>query len=274
MFSDLHLHSSYSDGRLTPSELVKKAVELGLDYLAISDHDCLDGIEEAIRAASGTPLVVIPAVEFSCVITDVRKEIHILGYIKNYKDKNLRSLLKYFTEAREKRAKNIVSRLSELGIKIDYEQVKEIAGYGTIGRPHIARAIVSSGGARSVRQAFEEFLAEGAPAYLPKAAFSVDAAISAIHNAGGLSSWAHPPMEVLIKNIEYYRKAGLNGIEAVHPLLDSRDKRRARRLAQKHGLFVTGGSDWHSMDRDGDLGSFKVKTEELKGFLEAYFKTS
>lgn len=274
MFSDLHIHSTFSDGRLSPSELVKIAIEAGLDYIAISDHDCLDGIEEAQRCARGSSLVVIPAVEFSCVIADVEKEIHILGYIKNYKNKNLQKLLKYFSEAREKRAKGIVAKLAELGVTINFEDVKEIAGYGTVGRPHIAKAIVDTGLARNVWQAFDEFLNEGAPAYMPKAAFSVDAAISAIHNAGGLASWAHPPMEIMRQHIDYYGKIGLDGIEAWHPLLDSRDRRRARRMAQKNDLFFTGGSDWHSIERDGPFGSYRVKTEDIDGFLKAYFKTS
>jgi predicted metal-dependent phosphoesterase TrpH len=274
MFSDLHIHSTYSDGTLSPSELVKKAVYADFDYIAISDHDCLDGIEEAIRASHGTKLVIIPAVEFSCVITDVKKEIHILGYIKNYKDKNLRKLLKYFSDAREKRAKEIVAKLAELGIVIDFEAVKEIAGYGTVGRPHIAKAIVNTGAVRNVWQAFEKYLNEDAPAYLPKAAFSVDAAISAIHNAGGLASWAHPPLEIMRQHIDYYSKIGLDSIETWHPLLDSRDRRRARRMAQKNGLYVTGGSDWHNIERDGPFGSYHVKTDDLREFLEAYFKTS
>jgi predicted metal-dependent phosphoesterase TrpH len=274
MFSDLHLHSTLSDGRLTPSELVHEAIETGLQYIALSDHDCLDGIEEAVHAAKGSSLLIIPAVEFSCVIENVKKEIHILGYIKDYKNKKLHSLLKYFAEARTKRAKSIVKKLAALGIKIDFESVKEIAGYGTVGRPHIARAIVKTGTVKNVWQAFEEYLSEGAPAYLPKAAFSVDAAISAIHNSEGLAVWAHPPMEILRNHIEYYKSVGLDGIEAFHPLLKSSDRRKAKRIAQKYDLFVTGGSDWHSIERDGPFGSYRVKNEDIRLFLEAYFKTS
>jgi predicted metal-dependent phosphoesterase TrpH len=274
MFSDLHLHSTYSDGRLTPSELVHKSIEIGLKYIALSDHDCLDGIEEAVRAAKGSSLVIIPAVEFSCVIEDGRKEIHIIGYIKDYKNKKLRNLLKYFAEARTERARGIVGKLAALGIGIDFESVKEIAGYGTVGRPHIARAIVKTGAVKNVWQAFEQYLSEGAPAYLPKAAFSVDAAISAIHNSGGLAIWAHPPMEILRNHIEYYKSVGLDGIEAFHPLLASRDRRKAKRIAQKNNLFVTGGSDWHSIERDGPFGSYRIKSEDISEFLEAYLRTS
>lgn len=268
------MHSVFSDGRLTPSELVRKSIETGLDYMALSDHDCFDGVEEALHAARKSSVKIIPAVEFSCVIQNVRKEIHILGYIKDYKNKKLRSLLKYFAEARTERAKGIVAKLAGLGIDIDFETVKEIAGYGTVGRPHIARAIVKTGAVKNVWQAFEEYLSEGAPAYLPKAAFSVDAAISAIHNSGGLAVWAHPPMEILRNHIGYYRSVGLDGIEAFHPLLLSRDRRKARRIAEREGLFLTGGSDWHSIERDGAFGSYRVKTNDVRGFLDAYFKTS
>jgi len=274
MFSDLHLHSTYSDGLLTPSALVNKALESGLQYIALSDHDCLDGIEEAVRAAKGSSLLIIPAVEFSCVIENVKKEIHILGYIKDYKNKKLRGLLKYFAEARTERAKGIVDKLTALGIEIDFESVKEFAGYGTVGRPHIARAIVKAGAVKNVWQAFEQYLSEGAPAYLPKAAFSVEAAISAIHNTGGLAVWAHPPMEIMRNHIEYYRSVGLDGIEAFHPLLKSRDGRKVKKIAQKNGLFVTGGSDWHSIERDGPFGSYRIKSEDISEFLEAYFRTS
>jgi hypothetical protein len=274
MFSDLHIHSRYSDGRLSPKQLIELASLSKIEYLAIADHDCIDGIKEAILYGQQYKINVIPAVEFSCVIENVSGEVHILGYIKNYEDKNLKKLLKYFADARKKRIEGMIKILGELGIEIDYEKVIEISGDGTVGRPHIARAIFESGATKNIGEAFHKYLVESAPAYLPKASFSVEAAISAIHRADGFAVWAHPHIQVLREYIQPFKKAGLDGIEAYHPRLTRKDSTKLRKIARRSELFITGGSDWHSEQRDGKFGSFLIETENVAEFLTSYFKAS
>ncbi|MBN2134885.1 MAG: PHP domain-containing protein [Acidobacteria bacterium] len=274
MKADLHIHSTYSDGIFSPSEIVAKAVETGVEYIAISDHDCIDGLEEAITIGSQNGITVIPAVELSCTIENTPGEIHILGYLHKYNNKQLSSFLKRYANARKQRIKRILNKLKELGIDIPMSEVEEIAGNGTLGRPHIARLLVKRGISVNTGAAFYRYLGEGAAAYVPKEPLSVEGAITIIHKMHGLAVWAHPKLEQIRIHLTRFRDAGLDGLEGYHPQLEIKNARKIRRLASKFGMLVTGGSDFHSEQRNGSFGSFTVGGEAIQPFLDAYFNIS
>src|SRR3990172_548951 len=160
---DLHLHTTASDGRLTPTQLVKMAAERGLRFIAITDHDSTEGVAEALAAARPYPsLTVIPGVEGS---TDIpRGEIHILGYYVNYLDPELQAILEKLRDSRELRAKNMIAKLGELGIHIRWERIEELAGGGSVGRPHIAQAMLEAGYIASLQEAFIRYIGRTGPA--------------------------------------------------------------------------------------------------------------
>jgi len=167
MRADLHLHTTASDGRLTPRELVRKAVELKLDVIAITDHDSVEGVLPALEEAkSFTQLMVIPGVEIN---TDVPKgEVHILGYFVDYRDPGLNHTLEELRNSRYERGKNMVAKLTEIGINVDWGRVQELAGGGSIGRPHIAQAMLEQGYISSLREAFTKYIGRNSPAYVER----------------------------------------------------------------------------------------------------------
>jgi predicted metal-dependent phosphoesterase TrpH len=274
LYSDLHIHSNVSDGVLSPADIVKQASNCDLDYIAIADHDSVDGIEEAVEAGYKLSVNVIPAVEFSCVTEDEGREVHILGYLHDYTNRTLRSLLKHFSNMRKKRIMRMAELLEKNGITIDYNELYDIAGSGTIGRPHLAKAIVGSGGAGSVNEAFYKYLIEGKPAYVPKSRFGVEGAVTVIHKSRGLAVWAHPEKPLLNKYIKRYNTGGLDGIEVYHPKFTPKDSRNIAKVSRREGMLITGGSDWHSSNRNGEFGSYLVETEKLGNFLDVYFNIS
>jgi predicted metal-dependent phosphoesterase TrpH len=167
MRADLHLHTTASDGKLTPRELVRQASELKLDVIAITDHDSVDGIQPALEEANNFPgIMVIPGVEIS---TDVpRGEVHVLGYFIDYKDISFNRTLEELRNSRFERGKKMVAKLADMGIKIDWDRVLELAGKGSVGRPHIAQAIVERGYVSSVREAFDNCIGRNCPAYVER----------------------------------------------------------------------------------------------------------
>jgi 3',5'-nucleoside bisphosphate phosphatase len=245
---DLHVHSTASDGKYAPEEIVRKAAALGLRYIALTDHDSVDGIGPALKATQTFPrLHFIPGVEIS---TDVPEgEIHILGYFIDYESKELADTLKRFRTSREGRGRGMVARLGELGIKIDWRRVQEIAGDGAIGRPHIAQAMLEKGYITSFEEAFDKYIGHGGPAYVEREKMTPEEAVALVIHSGGLPVLAHPfTVKGPEKWVAALKAAGLVGIEAYYKDNTPEDTEATLKMAKKYGLIVTGGSDYHGIE--------------------------
>jgi len=249
---DLHIHSTASDGRLSPEEIVSKSAENGLTIIAIADHDSLDGIVPALVAAKAFPwLKVIPGVELS---TDVPSgEVHVLGYFVDYTDHELEASLERMRNSRRERALGIIAKLGNLGMPIDWERVREIAGSGSIGRPHIAQAMLEKGYVASLKEAFTKYISRGGPAYVERGKMTPVRAVELILQANGLPVLAHPftsrdPETMIIE----LKAAGLLGIEAYYDGYTVDEINQLVGLADKHGLIATGGSDYHGLDTNNE----------------------
>ena len=269
MRADLHLHTTASDGRLTPQELVRKAVELKLDVIAITDHDSVEGVPPALEAAqSFTQLMVIPGVEIN---TDVPKgEVHILGYFLNYRNPELNRTLGELRNSRYERGKKMVAKLVELGINIDWRRVEELAGKGSIGRPHIAQAMLEQGYVSSLREAFTEYIGRNGPAYVERKKLTPIEAVKVVLEADGLPVLAHPadiePLEPFLLQL---KKAGIIGIEIYYDGYDSKTIARLKRFARKLDLIACGGSDFHGLDEyiGADIGSVDLPRESVEQLI-------
>lgn len=265
--ADLHVHTKASDGTLTPSEVVRLAKEKGLGAIAITDHDTIDGLEEAVRAGREFGVAVVPGVEIN---TDVAGgEAHILGYFVDYADGWLASRLEALRSARARRAEKMVNLLRRLGYSITLEAVLEKADGGAVGRPHVADALVEKGYFSSRDQAFGALLARGKPAYVPREKIEPAEAVRMVLEAGGVPVWAHPGLSVYPELFAELVDAGLKGLEVVYPDHDEAFMRTLYSVARQHGLLVTGGSDYHGpgVRSTVDLGAAVVPVEvvdELK----------
>ncbi|MGH7481365.1 MAG: PHP domain-containing protein [Longimicrobiales bacterium] len=261
---DLHLHSTASDGSLDPAALVEAAVAGGLDVIALADHDTTAGVEPALAAAGGR-VRIIPALEISASLDGA--DLHILGYHVDPDDPALSNYARGAAQRRATRAERIVGKLAGLGVALEIGHVARVAGPGAvIGRPHIARALVERGAAGSVGEAFDRWLADDRPAFVPTGLASVAEAVTLIRGAGGVSVWAHPAPGDLTRLIDALIVAGVGGIEVFRPRVDARLVRRTRRLAEARDLLVSGGSDWHG-EWHGPLGAFAVPAERIRALL-------
>jgi predicted metal-dependent phosphoesterase TrpH len=262
---DLHVHSNVSDGKYSPEEIVARAAGLGLEFLSVTDHDTIDGIVPAIRAAGAFPgLTFIPGVEISTDVPD--GEVHVLGYFIDYTDKELGAALKRFRESRQGRARGMVDKLRQLGIDIDWRRVQEIAGEGTIGRPHIARAMLEKGYIDSFLEAFDKYIGRDGPAYVEREKMMPEEAVALVLRSGGLPVMAHPftapePEAMVVR----LKAVGLVGIEAYYKDNTEEDTAALIRLAEKYGLIVTGGSDYHGLgeSREVEMGGVEVPLEAV-----------
>jgi 3',5'-nucleoside bisphosphate phosphatase len=245
---DLHIHTNASDGKHTPAEIVRKAGGLGLEVIAITDHDTVEGVPAAIEAARSYPsLRVIPAVELS---TDVPKgEIHVLGYFIDYADEEFRASLETMRNSRVERARKMVENLSKLGIQLEWRRVQEIAGGGALGRPHIAQAMREKGYISSLQDAFRNYIGHGGPAYVERDKLTPVEAVQLILKADGLPVLAHPLTAGEVEGtIIELKAAGLVGMEVYYASYSFEDLNPLLGLAYKHGLIATGGTDYHGID--------------------------
>jgi 3',5'-nucleoside bisphosphate phosphatase len=261
---DLHVHSNISDGRLSPAELVRQAAKIGLRVLSLTDHDAVDGTAPAMAAAAAFPgLLMIPGVEIS---TDLPEgEAHVLGYYIDYTSPILREALERFRTSRQTRARRMIEKLAGLGVAIDWGRVQEIAGDGTIGRPHIARAMLEKGYIKTLEEAFDKYLGHGGPAYVARDKMTPEEAIELVVSAGGLPVLAHPftvgDPEAMVPRL---KPAGLVGIEAYYKDNTPEQTQSTLRLAAKYGLIATGGSDYHGNDAgEVGLGGVEVPMEAV-----------
>ena len=262
-YIDLHAHSDCSDGVHSPEELVSKARCAGLRALAITDHDAVDGVERARRITS-QDLEIVPGVELSA--REGFSDVHILGYFFDPANEEMLSYLESFRTHRLTRAKGIVQKLNDLGVPIVLESVIAHTqdNRTSVGRPHIARALVEKNHVESIQDAFSRYLGNHAPAYIPKIYFAVGDAIQIIHKAGGLAVLAHPGSLRRDELIPGFVESGLDGLEVIHPDHTETARRYYGQLASKYGLVSTGGSDYHGPGHDRcDLGELNVPHRHL-----------
>ena len=265
--ADLHVHTTFSDGIYTPEEIVQFAKNKNLKAIAISDHDAFGGIEPAIKAANDF-LQIIPAVELSTEFRNL--DIHILGYFIDYKKSKLLDEVIRFRQVRDHRAEKIVKNLKNMGINIDYARVKDIAGDGAVGRPHIATALLEKGYINNHAEAFERFLNYKSPAYVPKFKIHPIEAFVMIIEAGGIPVLAHPGTNHNDYLISEFVKNGLMGIEVYHPNHSPKDIERYKEIALHYGLLMTGGTDFHGRDTDYRPGEIGIDSENLEKLLDTF----
>lgn len=265
---DLHVHSTASDGQLAPEDVVEAAAAGRLDVIALADHDTTEGVPRALDAARDRSIHVIPAIEVTSTWQET--ELHVLGYFVDPDAEALRRHDERARSGRARRMEGMVERLRRLGVPIAMEDVLAQTSWrqGILSRPHLARALVAGGHVESVSEAFERYIGEGGPAFLPTEILEPGAAVRLVLAAGGLPVWAHPPLDLLDALLPSLVDEGLRGLE-VYRLRTSADQWPAlEEHARKNGLLVTGGSDWHG-PQHGALGEFYVIREQVADFLDA-----
>lgn len=241
-FVDLQVHSTASDGALPPAEVVQHARAAGLVAIALTDHDTLAGVAEARAAATPLGMRIVAGVELSVHFHG--RELHVLGlHVRD--EAGLEARLAAYREARIGRAEAIVQKLVALGIAVTMDEVRGFASGASLGRPHIARALVARGHVGELREAFDRWLGNGRPAYVEKDRLEFADALTMLHDAGALAVWAHPGRLGTTDLIRQVAKAGMDGMEIRHPSHSGDDRKRFATLAEQHGLLKSGGSDWH-----------------------------
>lgn len=262
--ADLHIHTTASDGILTPEEVVKWANKKGLYTIAITDHDTTDGIGIAIEESKKYNLEIIPGIELSC--THQGEEVHILGYFIDYKSSKLKEFTNILKDSRENRNLYIIKKLNKLDIDITVEEVKKISQDGAIGRPHIARVLIEKGIVDTVKGAFDIYLAKGKPAYVERYKVSIKEAIDLIHSVGGAVVVAHPGLISSKSVLSYTLSQDIDGIEVIHSKHTQEQIDMFTKLANDMNLSKTAGSDCHGYLEDGKptLGDFHIDLKEVK----------
>ena len=256
---DLHVHTTVSDGRFSPEEIINKAAKLGIGTIAICDHDNTGGVVPAMQAAAAfAQLRLIPGVEISTYAPG--SEVHVLGYFIDINDSRLKNALADSRNSRLGRAKAMIAKLNQLNIAIDWQQVKEIAGDSTVGRPHIARAMLKKGYIKTFNEAFDEYIGLNGPAYVERHKLTPAQAVTLVKEAKGLPVLAHPftvdkPQALIVE----LKAAGLAGIEVYYSNYSADKRNELARIATEYSLIATGGSDYHGIDEStetmlGDAG--------------------
>jgi predicted metal-dependent phosphoesterase TrpH len=251
------MHSTYSDGASSPEEMVRWAKQVGLQTIALTDHDEVGGVDAAIEEGRACGLEVIPGIELS--VTVKGRDIHVLGYFFDHRDAGLLDYVSLFTKQRHERVREMVRRLKPLGAPLEVEAVLAKSTHGAIGRPHVAEALVDAGHVSCREEAFDKFLHDEGPAYVPKYPFSPTEGAELIHRLGGVVILAHPVFYGEDGAIASLMDAGLDGLEADHPKQNESQRSHFRQMAGERGLLVTGGSDCHGERLGYDsLGSVRV----------------
>ncbi len=266
-YVDLHMHTNCSDGLCNPSEILEKVRGANLSAFAITDHDTIDGYKVIQALRTGKDPELICGVELSAGYNE--SDLHILAYGFDPDHIELAKALTRFQEARNERGRKMVEKLTQLGVKITYQDVQKNAGPGVIGRPHVAEAIFDSGAVSRYNEAFEKYIGAGGPAYVAKASFAPSEAIELIHSAGGAAVLAHPAVGGAHRHLEMLVGLGLDGLEVFHPEHSSEDVKKFKMAAKDFGLSITGGSDYHGREgRNNKIGSQKVPLACLSDLLK------
>jgi 3',5'-nucleoside bisphosphate phosphatase len=261
--ADLHLHTTYSDGALSPYQLISKAKQAGLSIISITDHDSVGAVDEAVEIGREFDIEVVPGMELSANLGDL--EVHILGYFMDCQDAPLLAALAVFREKRLRRAERIVGKLNRMNIPLSIDSVLANAGGNAIGRPHIATAMVNEGHAESYHQAFNKYLGNGRPAFERKEEFSPEETVRLIADSGGLSFLAHPGRSLSDALLVRLIESGLDGIEVIHPSHNAELVSYYRAIVSQYCLMECGGSDFHGGLKGDDqiLGKFGVPPETV-----------
>lgn len=281
-YIDLHVHSTASDGTLTPSEVVDHAVEVGLSAFALTDHDTLRGVAEAQERAAwhrtnGRAIKVYPGVEISAAYKN--RDIHILGLLIDETDEFLERMLHSFLENRNRRNEKMVEKFAERGIGLTMEELTADAPSSVITRAHFATALMKRGIVSSVQEAFEKYIGDDGPCYVPREYMSPEQAIASIKKAGGVPVLAHPllynlPHDELYALVDRLKKAGLAGIEVYYSNNRGQDEVNVKALANHFGLIATGGSDFHgavkpAIELGSGRGNLKIPYSVLENVIAA-----
>jgi len=276
---DLHCHTTASDGALTPAQLVERAARLALKVIAVTDHDSTEGVVAALAAGERHGVEVIPGVEIN---TDVPgTEVHVLGYFLDYTDPTLCGELARLRDGRVGRAKRMAEKLTEMGAPIRFERILEIAGEGSVGRPHVAQALVEAGHVTSFDQAFERYIGRNSPAYVERMKFTPAEACALIRRVGGLPVLAHPVffdrygaikspfnLDAMLPELI---GAGLVGLEVYYPRYDAVTIEYLMAVARRYHLLHTGGTDFHGIRaNEPDLGGVYVPMKVVNRLREAW----
>lgn len=266
MIGDLHLHTTASDGRLEPKDIVSLAHKVGLDVIAITDHDTVNGVKPALDAAQSLPsLIVIPGIEIN---TDVpHGEVHILGYFVDYADRKLAVTLQKLRSSRQERAQQMISKLNKLGLNIEWKRVRELAQGGSVCRPHIAQALFEKGCVSSEKEAFDKYIGHDGPAYVERFKLLPTEAVKLVKEAKGLPVLAHPADIVDLDELVTKLKAsGLIGIEAYYRGYAQNTIDRLLGIAKRLDLVTTGGTDYHAFGDSSEImiGGILTPPESLE----------
>ena len=266
---DLHIHTQASDGIFTAKEIIDQAKAMGLAGIAITDHDTTAAIPSALAYGQEQNFLVIPGIEISCEEElspgDIH-EVHILGYFYDRQNPALQQKLQWLQAHRQERAQQILKKLEEFGMPLQQDFLEQFHASGSVGRAVIARKMVEAGYVDSINEAFQLWLMQGKPAYVPRAKILPQEAIQLLHQAGGLAIFAHPKLAQVDEKIPDYIKAGLDGFEIHHPKLTMEDCQHYQAIAQQAGLLTTGGSDCHN----GNLGCCLCSAEEFQAILQRH----
>lgn len=253
---DLHLHTTASDGRLSPAQLVARAATAGLTTISVTDHDTVAAIAEAAGAAAAVKIRVVPGIEITAV--DQERDVHVLGYFFDPSSATLAALLAQQRALRVSRVREIAARLEALGMPVDVETVLLSAAArpgSSVGRPQLARELTRAGYVSSMQEAFDAWLASGRPAFVPRTGPSPASVVEAIHDAGGVASMAHPGVTGRDDLIRPLVDCGLDAIEVYHSDHSPQDEQSYKGIAARLGILVTGGSDFHGEEPGADARS-------------------
>jgi len=274
--ADLHCHTTASDGVLTPWELVKAAAECGLTSIGITDHDTTSGWDEAEKAGIRYGVDILRGIELNTDHSGT--EVHILGYEMDPKTLVLQERLRILQDARHHRVFTILEKLKSQGIEIQRAEIENIARGESIGRPHIAQALMNKGIVKTIKEAFDRYIGLGAPAYVARYKLSPEEGIALVRAAGGVAVLAHPGVHGLSESIPQWVELGLQGVEVSHSEHSIKDEKHYRELAEHYNLIMTGGSDFHGEARKpgihlGDWGTSYEVVEKIRSIArEHYFQ--
>ena len=270
--ADLHIHTTASDGLMSPEKVVRWASVKRLTAIGITDHDTVKGISPAMKASSKYGVEIVPGIELSTIFEE--EEIHVLGYFIDYNSQWLADTLKKIQNSRYERAGKIVGKLNDMGIDITLEEVKDIADDGAMGRPHIARAMIDKGYISNIREAFSEYIGKDRPAYVERYKLTCKEAIDMIEKLGGISVLAHPGLINNKENIGKIIDLGIDGIEVYHSKHDDETVRNMLAVAHSRNLLITGGSDCHGMKLNNEpiLGNYSIDYKYVQMLKEALNK--
>lgn len=263
--ADLHMHSTCSDGELSPTQLVDLAHRRGLETIAITDHDTAEGLPEALKAASGTSVRVISGVELTAFYD---REVHILGFFFDPSVPALQAQFHRQTHIRQQRVHDICAKLAQMGVELDADEILETAD-GNVGRPHIAHMLLKRKYVSNFNEAFQKYLGRHAAAYVDVDRISAERAIDLIHEAGGVAVIAHPGVEKLDGRLNALKEMGLDGVEINHPAHKVSTKASLKSQAKRLGLLVSGGSDLHRRNSPCKLGDLGITGDELEHLRSA-----